>query len=58
VLDKTPGATGVPVVLFNSAKLVDITNDIITKLNAGAPPSSGAMAPAPSGAGTPLPSSP
>jgi Skp family chaperone for outer membrane proteins len=58
VLDKSPSAaTGVPVVLFNSPKLVDITGEIITKLNSTAPPA-GASSPAPSGAGTPLPASP
>ena len=58
VLDKSPSAsTGVPTVLFNSPKLVDITNEVITKLNATAPPA-GTGGPAPSGAGTPLPASP
>ena len=55
VLDKSSSATtGVPVVLFNSSKMIDITGDVIAKLNAGAPP---AGAPggtgAPSGAGAP-----
>lgn len=51
VFDKSSSsATGVPVVLYNSNKLVDITGDVITKLNATAPP---AGTPAPSGAGAP-----
>ena len=60
VLDKSPSAaTGVPVVLFNSPKMVDITSEIITKLNATAPPAgTTSSSPAPSGAGTPLPASP
>jgi len=51
VIDKSSqsAASGVPIVLYNSSKLIDITNDIITKINAGAPPA-GAAAPAPSGA--------
>lgn len=54
VIDKSSSSTtGVPVVLFTSNKLTDITGDVISKLNAGAPP----VAPgaAPSGAGTPPP---
>jgi len=49
VIDKSAlsAASGAPILLFNSNKLVDITADIISKLNAGAPP---ATAPAPSGA--------
>jgi outer membrane protein len=40
VLDKSPASatTGVGIVLYNSTKLVDITADVITKLNATAPP--------------------
>ena len=54
VLDKSSSsATGVPVVLFNSNKMTDITTDIIAKLNAGAPPAS--ATPAPSGVGSPAP---
>ena len=41
--------TGVPIILYNSSKLIDITSDIISKLNASAP----AGGPAPSGAATP-----
>jgi outer membrane protein len=53
VVDKSSSsATGVPVVLFNSNKLTDITPDVISKLNATAPPDT-AAAPAPSGAGAP-----
>jgi outer membrane protein len=53
VIDKSSSSsTGVPIVLYNSSKLVDITNDIITKLNSTAPPPD-AAGPAPSGAGTP-----
>jgi len=50
VLDKSSqsATSGVPMVLYNSSKLIDITNDIVTKLNAGAP--AGGAAPAPSGA--------
>ncbi len=50
VIDKSSSSsTGVPIVLYNSNKLIDITNDILTKLNATAPPAS-ATTPAPSGA--------
>jgi len=58
VIDKSSAsaASGVPIVLYSSSKLVDITTDIITKLNAGAPPAS--AAPAPSGAATPAPAGP
>jgi outer membrane protein len=53
VIDKSSSSsTGVPIVLYNSSKLVDITSDIITKLNSTAPPA-GTTGPAPSGAGTP-----
>jgi outer membrane protein len=56
VIDKSSSSsTGVPIVLYNSGKLVDITQDVISKLNAGAPPPGTAPAPAPSGAGTPAP---
>jgi outer membrane protein len=54
VIDKSSSSsTGVPIVLYSSSKLVDITNDIITKLNANAPPVS--AGPAPSGGATPAP---
>jgi outer membrane protein len=50
VIDKSSAsaspATGVSIVLFNSSKLTDITQDIITLLNKTAPPAGGA---APSG---------
>jgi outer membrane protein len=51
VLDKSASATtSVPTVLYNSNKLVDITQDVITKLNAGAPPAGTATTgPAPAG---------
>jgi hypothetical protein len=49
VVDRSSStATGVPVVLFNSNKLIDITGDVISKLNATAPPP-GAAGAAPSG---------
>ncbi len=52
VLDKSPSATtSVSTVLFNSNKLTDITQDIINKLNAGAPPAGAGTAP--SGVGAP-----
>jgi len=54
VLDKSTAAAanGIPIVLYNSSKLIDITADVIAKLNAGAPaggaaPSGAAPAPAP-----------
>jgi Skp family chaperone for outer membrane proteins len=49
VLDKSSASvtSGVPFVLFNSNKLTDITGDIITKLNAGAPTTAAGGAPAP-----------
>jgi outer membrane protein len=57
VIDKSSAsaASGVPIVLYNSSKLIDITADIIKQLNAMAPPPTaggGAApgAPAPSGA--------
>ncbi len=54
VIDKSSSSTtGVPIVLFNSGKLTDITNDVITKLNAGAPATALAVPPAPAGAATP-----
>jgi Skp family chaperone for outer membrane proteins len=39
VLDKSSAAaaSGIPIILYNSSKLIDVTADIITKLNAGAP---------------------
>jgi Skp family chaperone for outer membrane proteins len=53
VLDKSSSAasSGIPIILFNSSKLIDITADIVAKLNAGAPaggaaPSGAAPAPA------------
>jgi len=45
-----------PIIIFNSSKLIDITDEIIRQLNATAPPP-GAGAAAPSGIATP-PSSP
>jgi outer membrane protein len=46
VLDKSASATtSVPTVLFNSGRLTDITPDIISKLNAAAPPASLAVPP-------------
>jgi outer membrane protein len=57
VLDKSASAsTSVPTVLYNSNKLVDITQDVINKLNAGAPPPG--TAPAPTGVATPAPGTP
>jgi outer membrane protein len=57
VLDKSASAsTSVPTVLYNSNKLTDITQDIINKLNAGAPPPG--TAPAPTGVATPAPGTP
>ena len=55
VVDKSSSsATGVPVVLFNSNKLVDITPDVITRLNSTAPPAGSApAATAPSGGAAP-----
>ncbi len=51
VFDKSSSSsTGAAIVLFNSNKLTDITPEVISKLNAGAPPAGAA---APSGAGTP-----
>ena len=49
VLDKSSSSasSGVPIILYSSNKLVDLTPDIITKLNANAPP---ATAGAPAGA--------
>ncbi len=53
VIDKSSAAaaSGIPIILYNSSKLIDITGDIIAKLNAGAPaggaaPSGAAPAPA------------
>jgi Skp family chaperone for outer membrane proteins len=52
VFDKSgaSAASGLPVVLFNSTKLVDITPDIIKQLNATAPPPGSA----PSGVASPM----
>ena len=52
VIDKssTSTASGVPILLYSSGKLIDITNDIVTKLNSTAPPAGSAPsgdAPAP-----------
>ncbi len=55
VLDKSSASatSGVPFVLYNSNKLVDITPDVITRLNAGAPTGANAGAvPAPAPAAT------
>jgi len=53
VIDKSSAsaASGIPIILYNSSKLIDITADIVAKLNAGAPaggaaPSGAAPAPA------------
>jgi outer membrane protein len=47
VVDRSSSSTtGVPVVLFNSNKLTDITGDVISKLNATAPPPGAGPAPA------------
>ena len=39
VIDKSSAsaASGIPIVLYNSSKLIDITADVIARLNAGAP---------------------
>jgi outer membrane protein len=46
VIDKSSAsaASGVPIILYSSNKLIDITQDIITKLNATAPPAGAATA--------------
>jgi len=50
VIDKSSSSTtGVPIVLYSSSKMVDITADILKKLNSTAPATSMAV-PAPSGA--------
>lgn len=51
VVDKSAlsAASGAPILLYNSSKLIDITADIITKLNSTAPPGT----PAPTGAAAP-----
>jgi outer membrane protein len=55
VVDKSSSSTtGVPIVLYNSANLTDITGTIITKLNSTAP-AGGVAGPAPSGAAAPAP---
>ncbi|MCE0484048.1 MAG: OmpH family outer membrane protein [Methylacidiphilales bacterium] len=48
VIDKSSAsaASGVPIVLYNSSKLTDITPDIIKLLNQGAPADATSMAPA------------
>ncbi len=53
VIDKSSAAaaSGIPIILYNSSKLIDITADIVAKLNAGAPvggaaPSGAAPSPA------------
>jgi len=55
VIDKSSAsaASGIPIILYNSSKLIDITPDIVAKLNAGAP----AGGAAPSGA-APTPATP
>jgi outer membrane protein len=64
VVDKSgaSAASGLPVVLYNSAKLIDITDEVIRQLNASAPPpTAGApsgAAPAPTPAAAPMPASP
>jgi outer membrane protein len=57
VLDKSSAsaASGVPIILYNSNKLIDITADIITKINQGAPPSTGAAPTGAAPAGTAAP---
>ena len=53
VIDKSSAAaaSGIPIILYNSSKLIDITADIVAKLNATAP----AGGTAPSGAAAPAP---
>jgi outer membrane protein len=58
VLDKSSlsAASGAPIFIYNSSKLVDITGDIITLLNKNAPASTGASpaaAPTPAAPATP-----
>ena len=56
VIDKSSqsATSGVSMVLYSSSKLTDITGDIITKVNAGAPAGgTAASAPAPAGGATP-----
>jgi Skp family chaperone for outer membrane proteins len=57
VIDKSSAsaASGIPIILYTSSKLIDITPDVITKLNAGAP--AGGAAPAPA-ASAPTPATP
>jgi len=57
VLDKSSASvtSGVPFVLFNSNKLTDVTNDIVAKLNAGAPATAAGGAPAPDASAAPAP---
>lgn len=56
VLDKSSAsaASGVSIVLYNSSKLIDITTEIITKLNATAPTTTGGT----TSSGTPSPAPP
>jgi len=54
VLDRSSNSTtGVPIVLYASNKMTDITGDIIQRLNSSAPPGGTATDAAPSGAGNP-----
>jgi outer membrane protein len=57
VIDKSSAsaASGVSIVLYNSTKLLDITADIITKLNANAPPAGSATAVSPAPASSSMP---
>ena len=59
VIDKSSASatSGVPMVLYNSNKLIDVTADIITKLNATAPPDTSTTAPS-GAADAPAPAAP
>jgi len=59
VIDKSSQSTAsqIPIVLYNSSKLIDITADIITLLNKSAPAASGAALSG-SGSATPTPATP
>lgn len=59
VLDKTSlSASGAPIMLYNSSKLIDITAEIITKLNATRPPGTPAAAGAPAAPAPATPAAP
>ena len=57
VVDKTAtsGISGVPIILYSSSKLTDITTEIVTLLNKSAPPPSGASETPSGGATAPSP---